>query len=135
MCKWPLFLVSLLVVQVASAQTPLRDPTRPLVSQLNGSVDTLALHSVLMSDSRKIAVINGFTVREGEAVPSAERWVVQQIEPGAVVISDGQQRRRLELSSRINNVKSSVDLRADGIPKHNIQKQGCRSSTCVEVKQ
>lgn len=136
MFNWPLLLVCVFTASAALAQAPLRDPTRPLSAQAEEEeAETLALHSVLISASRKIAVINGFTVREGKTLPGAEHWVVQKIEPGAVVVADQQQRRRLELASRMSGVNSTAYKPTGDTQAHNKQEQGCNSSTCVEVKQ
>ncbi|WP_049723789.1 hypothetical protein [Gilvimarinus polysaccharolyticus] len=133
MFKLPLLLVCILAINTALAQTPLRDPTQPLWVKSAGAVDELALHSVLISASRKIAVINGITVREGESLPGG--WQLQKIESSAVVISNRQQRRRLELAGHISGVVSVADKSAADTQEHIIQKQRCHNSTCTEVKQ
>lgn len=134
MFKWPLLIVCCFAANIALAESPLRDPTQPLSAQIADEKEEFELHSVLISNSRKVAVINGFSVREGEALPSAAQWVVQEIEPSAVVITDQQQRRRLQLASRLSGVKSAVH-KSTGNAEYIIKKQGCHNSTCTEVKQ
>jgi hypothetical protein len=75
-----------------SAQEPrLQDPMRPRVVSGSESAgpaepDRLALTAVLVSDSRRIAVINGRIYRVGEKVNGEE---ILAIEPGAVRIRRG----------------------------------------------
>lgn len=74
----------MLVSVLGSAGTELRDPTRPLgygPSAVEKQV--LRLDSVLISATRKVAVINGRTVAENEWISGAQ---VKRIQPGKVVV-------------------------------------------------
>ena len=75
---------------LALAQAELRDPTRPPDYAASAAVGALApskpweLTSVLISGTRKVAVLNGRSVREGDAIGDA---VVVKILPNAVRLS------------------------------------------------
>jgi len=78
--------VLLLMVHLGSV-AQVRDPTEPARFQL-GSVEGFALEStrfrlsaILISPSRKVAIINGVTLKEGNKVLDA---TVLSIEPGIV---------------------------------------------------
>jgi hypothetical protein len=56
-----------------SASLGLQDPTRPATSAASAASDTaLTLESVLLARERKIAVINGKLVAEGDSVGGAK---------------------------------------------------------------
>lgn len=62
-------LVAVLVFLVASScASALNDPTRPSAYRPVEGAQTLTLESVLVGNDRKIAVINGSVVTEGERV-------------------------------------------------------------------
>ncbi|MEH6557951.1 MAG: hypothetical protein V7459_01215 [Oceanicoccus sp.] len=62
-------LVTVLVFVVASScASALNDPTRPSTYHPTAGAQTLTLESVLIGSDRKIAVINGSVVTEGERV-------------------------------------------------------------------
>lgn len=106
MFKWLLVSIGCLVWCALPAQAALRDPTQPLVESQQWQPKLPTLHSVLISKQRRVAIINGFTVREGQPVPNAKQWVVKQIQADAVIVASQQQQRRLELVNRANAVKT-----------------------------
>lgn len=74
------------VGSVGAADLPLGDPMRPYAPAATGngtaeSARRLELSGVLVSGSRRVAVINGALYREGEAVNGAR---ITRIERGAV---------------------------------------------------
>jgi MSHA biogenesis protein MshK len=98
--------MSVLLWCALPAQAALRDPTQPLAISQQGQPKWPTLHSVLISKQRRVAIIDGITVREGQPVPSAKQWVVKQIQADAVIVANRQQQRRLELVKRANAVKT-----------------------------
>lgn len=86
------------------------DPTRPATAEElrawrgvagSGSPDW-RLESVLVSDQRRVAVINGRAVSEGDRVNGAE---VLAIKPGLVLLRTGDGRLELTLRRRTTNDK------------------------------
>lgn len=75
-------LVLLMSVTVWADYRGMRDPTKPLrfVAE-NQGLGSLSLHSVLISEERKFAVINGKQVKEQELINGAK---VIAIQPGRV---------------------------------------------------
>jgi MSHA biogenesis protein MshK len=101
-----LTLMSILFSGLANANENLRDPTRPLGHSGNthASVEQpLRLQSVLVSESRKIAVINGQQVRERDLIKNSGNTQVLSIDSGGVVVQKGTKRWRLELNSVVRN--------------------------------
>ncbi len=100
MSRMVLLLFLLLAVSV-SAQ-PLRDPTRPLDYRVVAPTQTgepqWELHSILISEQRKVAVINGQSLREGEVIAGSGGVVLRTIEPGSVVLQQDARRWRLPLN-------------------------------------
>ncbi len=81
----PAALVTVLLLisaTVAADYRGMRDPTKPLrfVAE-NQGLASLSLHSVLISEARKFAVINGRQVKEQELINGAK---VIAIQPGRV---------------------------------------------------
>lgn len=66
-----------------------RDPTAPLnyvsTKVANGQVG-FTLNSILVSPQRKVAIINGSALREGQIVPGSNDVKVQKISSQAVVL-------------------------------------------------
>lgn len=74
------------------------DPTRPLDSTAQRSAATpnaLTLNSILLSEQRRVAVINGVTAQVGDRIANAK---VVAIHADRVVIEIGGQRRELTLN-------------------------------------
>ncbi len=82
-----------------------RDPTIPLgyssgyVGSRNAS--ELVLDSVLISPNRKLAIINGEILREGQALAGASGIKVQRILPQTVVLQQGEKTWVLNLSPSV----------------------------------
>jgi hypothetical protein len=96
-------IVSLLLCSLASlvsAQESLRDPTRPLnlVAHEAKGEAALRLQSILYSDARKLAYINGQAVMEQETLPGTDIKVIR-IYPDAVSVQQGTKTWRLTLST------------------------------------
>lgn len=82
------------------ASEELRDPTRPLghiAANYAAKENTLRLQSVLISDTRKVAYINGQQLREQDTIGSSNIKVIR-IEANGVVVQQGEKRWRLELN-------------------------------------
>ncbi|MDF3011835.1 MAG: hypothetical protein K0Q78_39 [Cellvibrio sp.] len=78
-----------------------RDPTAPLGYNAVGAAadgEGFALNSILISPRRKLAIINGNTLREGEMVPGVADVKVQKILTQAVVLQRADQTWVLKLS-------------------------------------
>lgn len=99
-CVKALFLVSTVCCGCCFGEV-LRDPTRPL-----GSFDKretpLQLHSVLIGATRKVAIINGKSLHEGDAIPGYGGFVVEKINAKRVLISENGTLRSLLLSLPLN---------------------------------
>jgi MSHA biogenesis protein MshK len=79
----------------------LRDPTQPLgYRTTRNNPLTLNLNSILISEERKLAVINGEQLRENETIPGAGGTVLRRIEAGSVVVQQGDKSWRLRLSTQ-----------------------------------
>lgn len=72
---WAGLVFAMVVNTMASASDELRDPTRPPQQQESAekpaAVSRYSLDSILVSDSRRVAVINGVSVAVGESVGNA----------------------------------------------------------------
>lgn len=64
--------VSLVLMMAAPSAYALTDPTRPGQYHAAGPKIHLKLESVLFSESRRVAVINGKVLAEGERIGSAK---------------------------------------------------------------
>lgn len=82
-----------------------RDPTTPLghvaTSATTRGAQQFALNSILISPQRKLAIINGSTLREGQTVPGTGNVKVQRISAQAVVLQQADQTWVLRLSPSI----------------------------------
>lgn len=82
-----------------------RDPTQPLghiESSTTGSeAQAFSLNSILISPKRKLAIINGSTLREGQLVPGSGNVKVQRISAQAVVLQRADETLVLKLSPSI----------------------------------
>ncbi|MDX1588772.1 MAG: hypothetical protein R3296_07515 [Oleiphilaceae bacterium] len=94
---------------VVSAES-LRDPTRPPQSSADGPAQTAAtpamtLESILYSENRRVAVIDGVALREGQTLGEAR---VLRIHPKRVELQINQNNRTLRLDSG-QSVRQSPD--------------------------
>ena len=101
--------ILLLGLAAAAFGNPPQDPTRPpsaqeiqafLGEEANASepvVQRWQLQSILIADQRRMAIINGHRVREGDRIDSAE---VIAIEPGRVELHHQSETIVLTLASR-----------------------------------
>ena len=89
---------------VAAMQDPTRptDPASYFGQAKTGKGNGWSLQSILSSPQRRIAIINGTRVREGERIGSAE---VVSIEASYVVLNTG--KRNLTLRLRPESIKVS----------------------------
>ena len=82
-----------------------RDPTMPLGHVAAGAsskdAQQFTLNSILISPQRKLAIINGSTLREGELVPGSANVKVRRISAQAVVLQQAEQTCVLRLSPSI----------------------------------
>jgi len=96
-----------LLIAMLPGLAPAADPTRPptdaevrawLGAGGSGRADSdLQLQSVLVSDSRRIAIINGERLRPGDRIAGAR---IKDIEFGRVVIERGERTITLHLDNR-----------------------------------
>ena len=87
----------LLVLLLAGNAAALNDPTRPIDPAVyfgSGNMGGWALQSILFSDDRKIAIINGTRVQEGDRIGSAR---VIRIHDSQVVLETGTRTLKLRL--------------------------------------
>lgn len=94
-------LTSITISGVCQAEV-FRDPTQPLevIARVN---KPLLLHSILISASRKIAIINGNSLHEGDSIPSKPEYRIKKIDDGRVLISGHGKLKSLFLSKAIDN--------------------------------
>lgn len=82
-----------------------RDPTTPLghiaINATASGATQFSLNSILISPQRKLAVINGNTLREGQTLPGTGNVKVQRISAQAVVLQQADQTWVLRLSPSI----------------------------------
>jgi len=82
-----------------------RDPTTPLghvaVNTSGNAVQQFTLNSILISPQRKLAIINGNTLREGQLIPGSANVRVQRISAQGVVLLQAEKPRTLRLSPSI----------------------------------
>lgn len=114
MSRWILFFAVLwlgsLWSGLAAAQISdevVRDPTTPL-GAVQSKVPTQAdksyvLDSVLISAQRKIAIINGHSLREGQLIPGSGGVKLQRVLPQKVVLQQGANTWILSLSPSVIN--------------------------------
>ncbi|VAW76256.1 hypothetical protein MNBD_GAMMA15-1610 [hydrothermal vent metagenome] len=94
-----IFTLPLLALLLSSNALALNDPTRPTDPALyfgGGNAGGWALQSILLSDDRRIAIINGKRVREGERIGSAR---VARIRKSHVVLKTRGRTLNLQLRS------------------------------------
>lgn len=98
-----LFSVRVLANDVSARDV--RDPTTPLghvaTNATASGAKQFSLNSILISPQRKLAIINGSTLREGQTVPGTGNVKVQRISAQAVVLQQADQTWVLRLSSSI----------------------------------
>lgn len=105
---WALLLAGLLAVAGAPAQ--LRDPTQPTALEDAApprpaqSGPRWRLQSTLVADDRRLAVINGRSVAQGERVDGA---VVREINRGGVTLEVEGRRIELRLLRDLADVKAA----------------------------
>lgn len=100
----PLFLLMMLTAGTGHAET-LRDPTLPLGhTAVSGHITgerSLRLQSVLVSNSRRLAFINGQSLREQDIIKDSGATRVVQIDAKGVVLQRGAERWRLNLDNHV----------------------------------
>lgn len=93
--------------QDSSVADDVRDPTTPLghaeVFHSGEKELALELHSVLVSTQRKLAIINGVSLREGQAIPGANGITIQRILPQKVLLRQGDKVWAISLSPNIRH--------------------------------
>lgn len=106
--------IVIMMLMVASFATParddVRDPTRPPTqAEINawfgtgvdsGKQAPFQLQSILLASQRRIAIIDGQRLREGERIDNAE---VRLIEAGRVVLQRDGERIELNIDTHLTN--------------------------------
>ena len=92
--------LSFLALADVSAQA-LQDPTRPLghVTSAKNQHAVIKLNSVLISDLRKVAVINGEQLAEGETIAGSAGVRLKRIMPRSVLLSKEGRQWRVSLEN------------------------------------
>jgi len=87
---------------LADDEQPLRDPTAPLGHKVAvgkaSTTNTYELNSILISAQRKLAIINGQTLREGQTIAGSSDVRVASISAKRVVLQQANKRWELSLS-------------------------------------
>lgn len=99
--KVVMFAVMTSVIPLHAVADKLIDPTQPLFGAGSSSGSTekaLILESILIAGDRKVAVINGQSVTEGQTVSAAK---VKKILPGKVFVLHHGKQKSLELMSPV----------------------------------
>lgn len=106
-CCGGFFLSAGVFAQELPATNEVRDPTTPLghfASFSTGETElALELNSVLISQQRRLAIINGNSLREGQAVPGANGIIIQRILPQKVLLRQGDKIWAISLSPDIRH--------------------------------
>lgn len=104
MCNlWGLFVVGLLVFS-GQIYAQVADPTKPLNYQAGADAsgvnaqNAIKVTSILISDSRKVAIINGQSLEESQAVKGVGA-VVKKIEADGVVLQQNGKAWRVTLDN------------------------------------
>lgn len=94
----------------SQTSTEVRDPTAPLghINKSTTQGSRLTLDAVLVGEGRKLAVINGNTLREGQLVPGSNDIKVQRISAQAVMLQQGSKTWALTLSPSVIKKHSSI---------------------------
>ncbi len=102
-----LFFVAASDGALAQSGADIRDPTTPLDYTVEargaGSETEWALDSVLISNKRRLAIINGETLREGQILPGSNEIKVQRILPQAVMLRQGEKTWVLKMSPSVRH--------------------------------
>lgn len=98
------FIGSMLLAAVAPQQLvaeELRDPTRPLgyASAAAPAGQQLKLNSILISSERKLAIINGQTLRENDVIVGSGGVRVKRINANDVLLQQGTRDWKLSLNT------------------------------------
>jgi len=98
----PILLSLMLCLALPVAAESLRDPTEPPRTATAGpaqpaAVASLTLDSIIISDNRRVAVINGESVREGDSLAGGR---VLRIRPDRVDLMINQTTQTLRLDHR-----------------------------------
>lgn len=98
-------LVLLITAAAVQAEERLRDPTRPLsYSVATGPKEqALVLNSILISSERKLAIINGQTLREEDVIAGSGGVRIKRISANEVQLQQGG--RQWELSLNTTSVR------------------------------
>lgn len=97
-------LVSVYTCAQETGLPDVRDPTAPLNYSGGGAAqksDQFALSSILISPQRKVAIVNGSALREGQVVPGSNEVRVQKISTQAVVLQQANRTWVLTLSPSV----------------------------------
>lgn len=109
MYKWLIvFSLSTMCAELlAESAMEVRDPTTPLEYRADrggGASETeWVLDSVLISTKRKLAIINGETLREGQTLPGSNNIIIQRILPQTVVLQQGEKTWVLKMSPSVRH--------------------------------
>lgn len=96
------FIITLLLILTALSATAedLRDPTRPLGHSVSGPREqVLVLNSVLISSERKLAIINGQTLRENDVIAGSNGVRIRHISANDVQLQQGNRLWKLSLNT------------------------------------
>lgn len=99
MSKLLCFLLMLISASLIADTGKLRDPTTPMgqsVTTRESSIVVLNLNSVLISNQRRVAVINGQALRQGEEIKGSGFRVVS-IKTNSVTVQSNNAKRELSL--------------------------------------
>ena len=95
------FLILLFLTAASSADERLRDPTQPLSYSVAGpkAQQTLVLNSILISSERKLAIINGQTLRENDVIGGSNGVRIKHISANEVQLQQGARQWKLSLNT------------------------------------
>jgi MSHA biogenesis protein MshK len=103
------FVVSLASTGALATAEELVDPTRPadvmplMIGGASGSGGTFELNSVLISPERRIAIVNGIRVKQGDQIDGAE---VLEINPGGVRLKAEGETFEVRMTASVKTVVS-----------------------------
>jgi len=108
--KWLGVVLILLLGSVASVNAQTKDPTRPPVdaepSLALAEVADIQLTQIIYSDVKKLAVINGTSLREGNTIAG---FTVSEILPNKVNLNRSGERITLNVFQPLTELKSGAE--------------------------
>ncbi|UTF61400.1 general secretion pathway protein GspB [Gilvimarinus sp. DA14] len=100
-CKVPflslVYIAAALLLSIEALAQSMRDPTMPLTATVASSERELVLHSIIQGNGRKLAVINGELLHEGDVIAGMQNTQLINISSRSVTVQRNGQQMQLTL--------------------------------------